>query len=503
MRTSRSVFFSFVTVIALAGCQLIGGLDELRLAAGSGGGGGLGGCGGGGLGGSSSASSGSNGAGGAGGGPPTTALWSKRFGDGTGQYVTDVAVDASANIFVVGAFLGTLDFGTGTALVTAGDYDAFLAKLDSDGNPLWSIRFGGTGPDRIESIGLTATGDPIVGGSHGGAFSIGATNVSHNGGLDGFVMRFSGTDGSLMWSRRFGDAQNQRCGSVAVNPSTDDVLCFGDFSGASNFGSMTLTSSGLEDLFVANYSSTGTFSAAIRTGDALGQTARSIVVNSLGIAYVAAQFDGQLDWGNVTSSGQGDVFLGKFYNNSGVAWALQMGDTNTQQPNNVALAGDGGGIAVVGEFEGAATLGGKAISSKGGYDAFIARVDAMGAVSWIRTVGDAPMVAVDDQYATDVAVSAGGTVFVTGHVSGTVNFGNNVVSGPGDTDFFVMRIDSTGQTDWAFRSGSDNSQFGRAIALSGANHLVVAGDFRNTLDLGNGPLTSAGSNDIFIAKLNR
>jgi hypothetical protein len=109
----------------------------------------------------------------------------------------------------------------------------------------------------------------------------------------------------------------------------------------------------------------------------------------------------------------------------------------------------------------------------------------------------------DDQYATDVAAMDDGTLFVTGYVAGTVNFGNGIVSGSGDTDFFVMRLDSSGQTVWSFRSGSDNSQFGRAIALSGTNDLVVAGDFRNTLDLGNGPLTSAGSNDIFIAKLSR
>lgn len=501
-RTSRPAYFPFAIFITLAGCQLIGGLDELRLTPGTGGAGGLGEGGAGGISGSSS-STGTNSAGGAGGGPPTTALWSKRFGDATGQYVTDVAVDASGNIFLVGAFLGTLDFGTGKALITIGDYDAFLAKLDGDGNLLWSIAFGGTGPDRIESVSLTATGDPVVAGSYGSGISIGATNITNAGGLDGFVMRFSGTDGSLTWTRHFGDAQNQRVASVGVATSTDDVFCFGDFAGTIDFGGQMFTSSGLEDLFAVRYDSAGTFFAALKSGDALGQTARNIVVNGTGITYAAARFDGKLDWGPVTSAGQGDVFLGKFQTNGAVAWALQMGDTNTQQPNGLALVPGGGGVAMVGEFEGAATLGGKAISSKGGFDAFIAQVDAAGAVSWIRTIGDAPMATPDDQYATDVAISSGGTLFVTGYVAGTVNFGDNVVSGPGDTDFFVMRIESTGQTAWALRSGSDNSQFGRAIALSGNTHLVVAGDFRNTLDLGNGPLTSAGSNDIFVAKLNR
>jgi hypothetical protein len=506
---SRPTIFSlliFATLpVTLANCQIIGGLDALHLSATSGGNGGAGDAGAAGNGGALT-STGTNGVGGAGGGPPTTVLWSKRFGDATTQTVTDVAVDAMGNIFVVGSFLGTLDFGTGTALVSAGDYDAFLAKLDPDGNPLWGVRFGGLGPDRIESVQLTTTGDPVVGGSFGAAFSIAMKPITYAGGLDGFVMRFSGANGALVWNQRFGDTQNQRCASVAVATNADDVYCLADFSGTVDFTATKFTSSGLEDLVAIRYSATGTFFSALHSGDALGQTARSIVVNGAGAAYVTARFDGVIDWGPtpLTSAGQGDVFLGKVQDNGLIPWTLRMGDSNTQQPNGLALVPGAGGIALVGDFEGFVDLGGKAITSKGGFDAFIARVDGAGVVSWIRSIGDGdPMATPDDQYATDVAAMDDGTLFVTGYIAGTVDFGSNLISGPGDTDFFVMRIDSTGKTLWGLRSGSDNSQFGRAIALSGTTDLVVAGDFRNTLDLGNGPLTSAGSNDIFIAKLSR
>src|SRR4051812_2258174 len=91
-RISRPALFSLVILVTLGGCQFIGGLDDLHLGAGSGGVGGAGSAGAAGNG-STSASTGTNGVGGAGGGPPTTVAWSKRFGDGTTQYVTDVAVD--------------------------------------------------------------------------------------------------------------------------------------------------------------------------------------------------------------------------------------------------------------------------------------------------------------------------------------------------------------------------------------------------------------------------
>lgn len=504
--TSYSTFAISIILVTLGGCQFIGGLDALHLGAGSGGSSGSGNAGAAGNGGAStSASTGTNTVG-SGGGPPTTASWSKRFGDELMQYVTDVAVDSIGNIFVVGYFVGTLDFGLGAPLVSAGDYDAFLAKLDGDGSPQWSIRFGGTGDDRIESLSLTTMGDPVVGGFYGGPFSIGMTNITHAGNQDAFVMRFSGAKGSLTWNQHFGDTQNQKCASVAVAPNTDDVFCFGDFSGTIDFGPQMFTSSGAEDLFAARFTSAGAFFSALRSGNALGQTARTIVVNGTSTVYAAAQFDGQIDWGPapLTSAGGGDVFLGKFQNNGAVPWSLRLGDSNTQQPNGMALVPGGAGITLVGNFEGVAEWGGKAVSSKGKFDAFITRVDSAGAVSWIRSIGDGdPMASPDDQYATDVAAMDDGTLFVTGYVAGTVNFGGNLISNPGDTDFFVMRLDSTGQTVWGFRTGSNDPQYGRAIALSGMNDLVVAGDFRNTLDLGNGPITSAGSNDIFIAKMSR
>lgn len=57
-------------------------------------------------------------------------VWSKRFGDvGAPQFGEDVAVDSANNIFVIGEFQGSADFGSGP-LTSAGYWDVFLAKFD-------------------------------------------------------------------------------------------------------------------------------------------------------------------------------------------------------------------------------------------------------------------------------------------------------------------------------------------------------------------------------------
>jgi hypothetical protein len=52
-----------------------------------------------------------------------------------------VAVDGAGNVLLTGDFDGTVDFGGGP-LTSAGSDDIFVAKLDAQGNHLWSKRFG-------------------------------------------------------------------------------------------------------------------------------------------------------------------------------------------------------------------------------------------------------------------------------------------------------------------------------------------------------------------------
>src|SRR5207249_3953277 len=56
-------------------------------------------------------------------------LWSKRIGSSGQDCAYGVALDSNNNVVVVGAFMGTVDFG-GTALSAAGGSpDIFVAKF--------------------------------------------------------------------------------------------------------------------------------------------------------------------------------------------------------------------------------------------------------------------------------------------------------------------------------------------------------------------------------------
>ena len=82
-------------------------------------------------------------------------VWALRLG-GTGpQSGTDITLDNSGNVYVVGNFNNTIDVDPGAAVVnitSLGSQDVFIAKYDPAGNYLWSKRFGSTASESITDI---------------------------------------------------------------------------------------------------------------------------------------------------------------------------------------------------------------------------------------------------------------------------------------------------------------------------------------------------------------
>ena len=68
----------------------------------------------------------------------------KAFGGDGNEVGHAVVPDGLGGLFAVGAFEGTAAFG-GLELVAAGGRDAFVLRLDSNGNVLWATSFGGAG----------------------------------------------------------------------------------------------------------------------------------------------------------------------------------------------------------------------------------------------------------------------------------------------------------------------------------------------------------------------
>ncbi|MBL9021957.1 MAG: hypothetical protein JNL21_07135 [Myxococcales bacterium] len=87
------------------------------------------------------------------------------------------------------------------------------------------------------------------GGSFGVADFGGGPLLNLNQTLDVIVAKYD-VAGNHLWSRDFGDLEEQFMHAMTVDPS-GNVLVTGEFYGTMDFGSNTLTSAGIRDIILA------------------------------------------------------------------------------------------------------------------------------------------------------------------------------------------------------------------------------------------------------------
>ena len=237
---------------------------------------------------------------------------------------------------------------------------------------------------------------------------------------------------------------------------------------------------------------------ALRAGDAQDQRALSVAVDGAGNALVTGFFKGVLDFpgGTLTSTGGADVFLVKLDAAGKYVWGKAFGDQGDQYGASVAVDG-AGNVLVTGRFGGSIDFGGGALVSSGGADVFLAKFGLDGALMWSKRFGGS-----GDQWGTSVKTDSAGNVVLAGFLSGvgSIDFGGGAVASPNGSNSFAAKFDPLGSHLWSKGFGEQSGALAYDLAVDGAGNAIVTGQFTGTLDLASGPLTSAGASDIFVAK---
>jgi hypothetical protein len=327
-----------------------------------------------------------------------------------------------------------------------------------------------------------------------GTVDFGGGPLTSAGGYDVFVAKFDAA-GNHLWSRRFGDALDQHADAVTVDGS-DNVIVTGDFGGTVDFGGGQLTSAGNLDIFVAEFDGGGNHLWSRRLGNNYSEFAYGVAADGSGNVILTGSFEGAVDFGggDLTSAGDSDIFVAKFDAAGNHLWSRRFGDASGQGAYAVAIDGSDN-VIVTGSFSGAVDFGGGPLTSAGSEDVFVAKFNSAGSHLWSQGFGDTY-----SQRAVAVAIDGSESVLLTGFNSGIVDFGGGPITTAGSNDIFVVKFDPTGAHVWSRGFGDPNVQQGQGIAVDGSGNVTVTGWFMGSVDFGGGSLTSAGLDDIFVAR---
>ena len=216
--------------------------------------------------------------------------WSKQFGTASDDYGDAVAVDNQGSVFLSGRAGGAL-FGP-----YGGGSDGFVVKLDVTGTTLWSRQLGTSGTDNLWSLQVDGAGNLIASGSSSGA--LGGAAI---GGLDGIVLKLSGTDGQTIWGKQFGTTGTDEVLGSAIGP--DGQILLGGYTTGTLPGQ---TTSGARDAFIRILNPDGTLVDHQQFGSAGNDTVNAVTLDDAGHLVAGGYTDGSLP--GATNAGGNDGF---------------------------------------------------------------------------------------------------------------------------------------------------------------------------------------------------
>ena len=293
---------------------------------------------------------------------------------------------------------------------------------------------------------------------------------------------------------------------LAISSLNDgNSITTGYFNGENvDFGSISLDSEGMKDIFITKIDGNGNYIWAKNFGSTATDTGYGVGTLSDGSSIVTGNFIGSVGFDSInlnSGSSRKDVFISKLDNNGNVIWAKRGGSTTHDDTGYAISTLNNGSCIITGEFQGSADFDGVSLtSSAGNKDIFVAKLDNSGTVVWVKKLGSTTK----DDTGRGITTLSDGSSIVIGEFQGTANFGGTNLNSEGNKDVFITKLDSNGNVVWANQIGGNNEDIGWGISSFSDGSSIITGSFKSKVEfeIGSGDeLTAVDLKDIFIAKL--
>ena len=150
------------------------------------------------------------------------------------QAMYNITADVMDNLYLIGVFGGTINFGAGN-MTSIGSANLALAKFNSSGQCQWSKRFG-LGARLDEGyVATDSAGNLYITGAYLCCLDFGGGFMFENGGLDDIYLAKFDASGNHLWSKDYGDNNTDLVRGLAID-ANDNLYLYGMFRGTVDFG---------------------------------------------------------------------------------------------------------------------------------------------------------------------------------------------------------------------------------------------------------------------------
>lgn len=363
-----------------------------------------------------------------------------------------------------------------------GGIDIIVLKLNSNLEKQWIKTFGGSSIDIGSSViesqdgGYTITGRTA---STNGDFS----NRTRND-FDIFVLKLD-LNGNKVWTKTFGGA-NGALGYAIIQTQDGGYAVTGiSYSNSGDFNGLR---KGEAYTYLLKLNSSGEKQWIKSFGGSKVEIGNSIVPSQDGgyvITGITTSNDGDF---NGMNKGTGNVFVIKTSSTGQKEWVKTFGGSNEDEGYSIYSCLDGG-FVLTGK---ATSLDGDFNDNKGVSDVFVIKIDSRGEKEWIRSFGGT-----NGEIAYSIIQTENGGYILTGEF--TSDDGDFAGLNKGDSDAFVIKLDSNGNKQWIKAFGGSKHEVGFSVVQSSDGSYGITGHFMsNDKDFSG---VNKGLEDVLIIKI--
>ncbi|UTW66854.1 SBBP repeat-containing protein [bacterium SCSIO 12643] len=240
---------------------------------------------------------------------------------------------------------------------------------------------------------------------------------------------------------------------------------------------------------------------------------QDMTIDDSGYVYVTGYFNTNVDFDPgvnsvlYTAYGNDDIFIQKLDSFGNLVWAKHIGNGYNDRANSIATD-DSGYVYVTGYFNDTIDfdpgVGVYNVISTGGPDMFILKLNSSGDFIWVKSTEGA--------YSSgeNICLDHTGNIYVSGEFGGIIDLdpglGVSSFTSYGQSDAFILKLDTLGNFVWAKRRGSIHVDKDNDMILDRFHNIYLTGYFADTVDFDPGVgvtnKISNGDADIVIQKLN-
>ena len=315
-------------------------------------------------------------------------VWSRKFGGSFADNGNALAITPDGDILLAGNFQDVITYdiaGETHKITSAGSRDAFVFRLDGEGNILWAESFGGTGRDEANRVVAGKDGSVVIAGTFEDTAMVGqrTAKMTSHGYADAFLIAFD-ANGEVRWSRQIAGS-NREYVSGLVADSVGNLFLSGNFLDELQLpDGRSLTSQGSADIFLLRFNAEGDQQWARRVGGIDNDESFDLAITPGRELLLSGHFQGEIDIPVddasvvLQSSGTGnpDGFILTFDTNGKHGHAITAAGDGVETMFAVAAL-QGGGIASAGFFNKEVAIvedGLVKLEKRGKTDVFLARM---------------------------------------------------------------------------------------------------------------------------------